>query len=74
MATSTSPIRAKYGALDNAGFVAQLYRNVLDREGGGLNFWTAVLDQHRGGRSEILVGLSERAEHATKVTAAAYLA
>lgn len=73
----TAPeFRTKYGALDDAGFVAQLYRNVLDREGEreGLEFWTTALVQHRAERSDIVVGFSESAEHAAKVMAADYLA
>ncbi len=74
--TAASEFQAKYGVLDDAGFVAQLYRNALDREGEreGLDFWTAALDQHRANRSDIVVGFSESAEHAAKVTAEDYLA
>lgn len=74
--TAAPEFQAKYGALDDAAFVAQLYRNALDREGEreGLDFWTAALEQHRAERSDIVVGFSESAEHAAKVTAADHLA
>jgi len=73
---ASAEFQAKYGELDDAGFVAQLYRNVLDREGEreGLDFWTAALDGGRADRAGIVVGFSESAEHAAKVTAADYLA
>jgi hypothetical protein len=56
--------QAKYGSLDNAGFVTLLYNNVLGRapEPEGLAHWTAVLDGG-GGRTDVLVGFSESAEH-----------
>ena len=45
---------ARYGALGNADFVAQLYRNILGREGkpAGLAFW---LDKLESGTSQALV-------------------
>ncbi len=55
----------RYGAnLPNQGFVEQLYRNVLGREGdaAGIQNWTGALD---GGvsRADVLVGFSESQEH-----------
>jgi hypothetical protein len=59
--------RAKYGNLDNAGFVTQLYQNVLDRapEPGGLGYW---LERLAGGtsRADVLIGFSESREHVQK--------
>jgi Domain of unknown function (DUF4214)/Immunoglobulin domain/Regulator of chromosome condensation (RCC1) repeat len=53
----------KYGSLDNTGYVQQLYRNVLGREGdpAGLADWVGRLN---GGatRGTILVGFSESPE------------
>ena len=52
-----------YGALDNEGFVQQLYLNVLDRyaDAGGLAGWTARLDDGMS-RAEVLLGFSESRE------------
>ncbi|UEM19585.1 cellulase family glycosylhydrolase [Skermanella mucosa] len=54
----------RYGAVDNAGFVNLLYRNVLDRQGDpdGLRNWTGALDAGMT-RTEALVGFSESVEH-----------
>ena len=51
---SSPEFNARYGALDNAGFVAQLYRNILGREGkpAGLAFW---VDKLESGTSQALV-------------------
>ena len=39
-----------YRNLDNAGFLALLYRNVMDREGdtAGIGYWTGQLDTGEG--------------------------
>jgi len=54
-----------YGALDNAGFVSMLYRNVLHRapDQAGLNNWIGVLDAAHETRAQVVVGFSESAEH-----------
>lgn len=53
----------RYGALDNAGYLTQLYANVLDRQYDqeGFNFWLGALE---GGvpRGDILTGFSESTE------------
>ncbi|WP_281174391.1 DUF4214 domain-containing protein [Skermanella stibiiresistens] len=61
--TSTE-FQLRYGALDNPGFVKQLYRNVLDREGddGGVANWTNAVN-HGMTRAEALVGFSESVEN-----------
>ena len=53
---ASEEFEATYGALSNLGFVEQLYRNVLDREGdaAGVEAFTAALD---GGRSRASVVL-----------------
>lgn len=60
--------RTKYGALDNRGFVNQLYLNVLARNGesAGVNGWVGGLD---GGmtRAQVLMGFSESAENKANV-------
>ena len=58
-----------YGALSNRGFVEQLYRNALDREGDeeGIANWTGFLDRGSHSRGQLLVGFSESAEHIEKL-------
>ncbi|HSL56248.1 MAG TPA: DUF4214 domain-containing protein, partial [Acidimicrobiales bacterium] len=61
----TSPEQlARYGALSDQGFVEQLYRNVLDREGdaGGIAHWSGALADGRLTRGGVLLGFSESAE------------
>ena len=59
----------RYGDLDSGAFVAQLYRNVLNREGDadGLGFWTDALASGRADRSDVVVAFSESAEHVAVV-------
>lgn len=60
----TSPeFRNRYGHLDDRAFVAQLYRNVFDREpdAGGLAFWTNQLAAGRT-RGYVLTGFSQSGE------------
>ncbi|GEO39915.1 hypothetical protein SAE02_40630 [Skermanella aerolata] len=61
----------KYGALDDTGFIRQLYRNVLDREGegAGVEAWQNGM---QGGmtRAEVVLGFSESAEHQAKLAPA----
>jgi len=60
---SSAEFVLRYGALDNTGYVQQLYRNVLGREAepAGLANWVAYLN---GGasRGAVLVGFSESTE------------
>lgn len=60
----SAEFQQRYGAVDNAGFVDLLYRNVLDRQGDpdGLRNWTGALDAGMT-RTEALVGFSESVEH-----------
>jgi TorA maturation chaperone TorD len=63
-ATSAEFIQ-RYGAnLSDQGFVEQLYRNVLSREGdaAGVQAWTGALASGTS-RADVLVGFSESAEH-----------
>lgn len=57
--------QARFGGLDDAGFVAQTYRNVLGREAdpGGFSYWHGLLLNGGRSRAEVLVGLSESAEN-----------
>ncbi|WP_260349868.1 DUF4214 domain-containing protein [Alloyangia mangrovi] len=61
--TASAEFRQSYGALDAAGFVAQLYRNVLGREGdaAGQANWTARLEAGMS-RAEVVRGFSQSAE------------
>ncbi|MGZ8301122.1 MAG: DUF4214 domain-containing protein [Telluria sp.] len=53
------------GKLDNAGFVAHLYRNVLGREpdGAGLVFHVGLLDSGATARNQTLAAFSESPEN-----------
>jgi hypothetical protein len=54
---------SKYGVLDNANFVEQLYLNVLDRPADqvGREFWNSFL-QNGGDRADVVVGFSDSLE------------
>lgn len=54
---------ARYGALDSAGFVDQLYRNVLGRpaDKAGLAYWDSALAAGTS-RGEVLLGFAQSAE------------
>jgi hypothetical protein len=57
--------QARYGDLSNRGFVEQLYRNALSREGdeAGVAHWTNALDTGEMSRGQVMAGFSESAEH-----------
>lgn len=59
--------RQRYGTLDHEGFVRQLYRNVMGREGdaAGVAHWRGQLGAGRT-RGWVLVGFSDSAEFVTK--------
>ncbi|MFT8244146.1 DUF4214 domain-containing protein [Roseomonas sp. BN140053] len=54
---------ATYGVLDDNGFVAQLYRNVLHREGSGAEIAYHVNSIPTIGRGGVLLGFSESPEN-----------
>ena len=60
--------RTKYGILDNAGFVNQLYINVLNRNGepAGVNGWVGGLNNGLS-RADVLKGFSESGENQANV-------
>jgi Domain of unknown function (DUF4214) len=62
---------SKYGALDDTGFLTQLYANVLGRapDPGGLSGWLNLM--HGGGftRDMVLVGFAESPENMAKTAA-----
>jgi hypothetical protein len=68
--TGPAEFTMKYGALNDRGFVQQLYRNVLDREGeqSGVYAWTGGLKSGMS-RSDVVLGFSESAEHINKMAA-----
>lgn len=61
---SSTEFLARYGALDNAGFVAAVYGNTLHRtpDAAGAAFWTAGLARGAA-RADVVIGFSESAEH-----------
>lgn len=61
--TSSSEFRARYGDLNDADFVRQVYRNVLDREpdAAGLAYWTQMMRDGRT-RGWVMIGFSQSAE------------
>ncbi|MGZ8338123.1 MAG: DUF4214 domain-containing protein [Telluria sp.] len=61
----TGEFTALCGKLDNAGFVAHLYRNVLGREpdGAGLAFHVGLLDSGATARNQTLAAFSESPEN-----------
>jgi parallel beta-helix repeat protein len=60
----------RYGALNNSGFVNQLYHNVLNRapDEAGLDGWLNLMD-HGTSRAVILVGFAESSENIAKTAA-----
>lgn len=60
--------RSKYGNLDDAGFVRQLYLNVLDRTPSGpeLNAWLDLMHDSNFTRDMVLVGFAESPENIAK--------
>ncbi|MCU1454609.1 MAG: cell wall-binding protein, partial [Acidimicrobiales bacterium] len=73
---ASSEFKSRYGTLSNNAFVKQVYTNVLGRLGdpGGINYWTAQLDQKKRTRGQVMIGFSESGEYkakkATSVTVA----
>jgi hypothetical protein len=61
----SAEFQATYGALDNSGFVSQLYSNVLHRapDAGGLAYWVSLLATGQDTRAQVVVGFSESPEH-----------
>ena len=61
----SAEFQADYGALDNTGFVTQLYYNTLHRapDPTGLNAWVAGLNSGQYTRAQVVLGFSESNEH-----------
>jgi hypothetical protein len=68
-AFATAPeFLARYGSLDNAGYIARLYENILGRTADttGLNFWIGELN--RGiSRGDMLANFTESSEYVARV-------
>jgi hypothetical protein len=60
----------RYGALDNSGFVTQLYHNVLSRvpDQAGLDGWLNLM-AHGTSKAVVLVGFAESTENIAKAAA-----
>ncbi|PZW50957.1 hemolysin type calcium-binding protein [Humitalea rosea] len=67
----TSPeFQNRYGSLSNAGFVAQLYLNALDRPGdaGGIAYWDGLLDAGAITRADVVAGFAFSNEMTAAIT------
>lgn len=67
----TSPeFQNRYGSLSNAGFVAQLYLNALDRPGdaGGIAYWGGLLDAGAITRADVVAGFAYSNEMTAAIT------
>jgi hypothetical protein len=65
--------QAEYGSLNNPGYIALLYQNVLGRpyDAAGLANWNAALDSGQS-RAQVLIGFSESAEFISKTASAVH--
>ena len=63
--STSSEFQRTYGDIDEAEFVALIYKNVLDRtpDGSGFSFWTRQLQSGRYSRAEVMIGFSESEEY-----------
>lgn len=64
----SAEFRAKYGNVDNVGFVTLIYRNVLDRDPdpAGFAHWVNVLAERRLSRGGVMIAFSDSPEFKTK--------
>jgi len=69
--TNSGEFTRTYGALDDRGFIDQLYRNVLDRggDGAGVAGWLDVIEGG-GSREDVVRGFAQSAEYVARTTAA----
>lgn len=63
--STSSEFKNTYGDIDEAEFVALIYKNVLSRtpDGSGFSFWTRQLQSGRYSRAEVMIGFSESQEY-----------
>ena len=68
----SSEFKSRYGALDNAAFLTQLYRNILHRapDPNGLAYWLGLLDSRALSRGQVLAGFADSAENVLLVAPA----
>ena len=68
---ASDEFQAIYGSLTAREFVGALYRNTLGRDGdgGGMDYWSAVLMTGQATRSAVVLGFSESAEHKGRTAA-----
>ncbi|HSL59247.1 MAG TPA: FG-GAP-like repeat-containing protein [Acidimicrobiales bacterium] len=62
---ASAEFRARYGTVDDAGFVRLVYGNVLDRapDASGLAYWTTQMAAGRLGRAGLMLNFSESREY-----------
>ena len=67
---ASSEFRRRYGSLSDQSFVAQLYRNVFDREAdpSGLAYWTRKLRERQLSRGGVVAQFSESSENLRRST------
>jgi hypothetical protein len=70
---ASAEFQARYGSLDNPGFVTALYTNVLGRapDAAGLSYWQTQLDGGTATRPQVLASFSESAENEANTPASA---
>ncbi len=68
----SAEFKSRYGSLDNAAFLTQLYQNILHRapDPAGLAYWLALLDGKALSRGQALVGFADSPENVLLVAPA----
>ena len=68
----SNEFQSRYGALDNAAFLTQLYQNILGRapDPAGLAYWLGLLDKGALTRGQALAGFADSAENVQLVAPA----
>lgn len=66
---NSAEFQSRYGSLNNAGFVAMVYRNVMNREAdaAGQAYWVGKMNQGLS-RGNVMVNFSESAEFVAKTS------
>lgn len=66
----SAEFKTQYGSLTNIAFIDLVYKNVLGRaaDAAGRTYWLGLLDAGSKTRGEIMLGLSESAEHISTST------
>lgn len=68
----STEFKTRYGALDNAAFLTQLYQNILHRapDPAGLAYWLGLLDAGALSRGQVLAGFADSPENVLLVAGA----